>query len=232
MPCRGLFVTGTDTDVGKTFLSSLILRQMQAEGYHPGAYKPVCSGSERNEQGEPRWQDADILAAAVGNAHAVDCIAPQRFHAAVAPHRAARLEGKQVDEQQLDAGLHRLQEQVEWLLIEGAGGLLSPVSDSSNNADLASRWGYPLLVVARAGLGTLNHTLLTIEAAQSRDLPVVGIVLNCPPGVSAEDPSLPYNREDLARLTTVPVLGTVETGRTDPLPFPVVDLFDFARPVL
>lgn len=231
MACRGLFVAGTDTDVGKTYVGALILRELKAAGHYVGAYKPVCSGSVMGDDSEPRWGDADQLAGAIEGMSLLDRVAPQRFHAAVAPHRAARLEGSAVQESLLDSGLNWWTERVEHLLVEGAGGLLSPLSDHSNNADVAVRWGFPVLIIARAGLGTLNHSLLTIEAAQKRGLRVAGVVFNCPPGVSADDPSLPYNREDLARLTNVPVLGTIATGEIGSLPFPPLELFDIGTPV-
>ncbi len=208
MACRGLFVTGTNTDVGKTYVSRLILEQLEQQGDAPGAYKPVCSGAMLSAQGTPFWHDAEQLAQAIRTRFSPEQIAPQRFQAAVAPPRAAQLEGREVQEEFLLQHLCWWESQTEWLLVEGAGGLLSPVSRNFLVADLACECGYPLLIVAHLGLGTINHTLLTVAAARQRGLSIAGIVLN-ETSQEQSDLSARYNYEDLANLTDVPILGMI-----------------------
>lgn len=203
----GLFITGTDTDVGKTWVTSLIARELH-KTQRVGVYKPACSGSEPNSQGEPTWPDVDALHASIGHQYSIDMICPQRFRDPLAPPVAARNESRTIDQQLLRTGCRSWDDKVDVLLVEGIGGLLCPVTDNENIADLVADIGYPLLIVARAGLGTINHTLMTIEVAQNRSLPIAGIVLNqCTP---ASDQATPTNPDEIANRTNVPVLGVVE----------------------
>ncbi len=207
---RGLFVVGTDTDVGKTYISCNIIRQIRASGESIGAYKPVCSGAVPTQAGEQIWADVEELRAATNNKFSRDQICPQQFQAPLAPPRAAALESRKVEETLLVDSLEVWKSQVDFLLIEGAGGLLSPVSEQLTNASLAQKFGFPILIIARAGLGTINHSLLTIESAQSRGLRIAGIILNeKKPRLSGtdRDDSLQYNLQDLRSWTKSPVLG-------------------------
>jgi dethiobiotin synthetase len=123
---------------------------------------------------------------------------------------AARLEGKSINGALLREGARWWNEKVELLLIEGVGGLLCPLSERETIADLAVDLGYPLLVVARLGLGTINHTLLTIEAARARKLSIAGIILN--EAESTGDLAAESNEQELAKRTDVPVLGVLRSG--------------------
>jgi len=174
----GLFIVGTDTAVGKTHVASLILRELRQAGLRVGAYKPVCSGAITDSHGGIGWEDIDRLRAAANLDCADDLICPQRFLAPLAPPIAARAEGRFVDEALLVTGADLWCDRADLLIVEGAGGLLSPVTDTLTVADLACRIGYPLIVVARCGLGTINHSLLTLEAARSRGLCIAGVILN------------------------------------------------------
>lgn len=217
IPPRGLFVTGTDTGVGKTTLAAALVAMLRAEGVRVGAYKPVASGNTVDANGTKRWEDVEKLAEALvghagarsndGEAMAIDDrlrerVTPQRFAAPMAPPYAALAEGSSVDERLLIDGAGAWTDACDFLIVEGAGGLLSPVSESRDNADLAGAFGYPLVVVARAGLGTINHTRLTMEAALRRGLTVVAVMLvesRRGVGVEFDDPSVAHNRADLAR---------------------------------
>lgn len=174
----GLFVVGTDTDVGKTYLTARIARQLLEEGVSVGVYKPACSGSEPGTDQTPVWRDVETLSEALHHRFPRERICPQTFRAALAPPVAARLEHREIDENLLLDGIDWWRGRVDVLLIEGIGGLLCPVSEQKTVCDLAERWKFPLLIVARLGLGTINHTLLTVEVAQDRGLDVAGIVLN------------------------------------------------------
>lgn len=197
MAMRGLFITGTDTGVGKTFVACAILRAWRAAGIVCGAYKPACSGAVLGPDRELRWDDVDRLWESTGSQFPRERICPQRFAAPLAPPAAAALEGASVDPQRLAAGLDWWRGRVELILVEGAGGLLSPLAEGVSNADLAQQLGLPLLIIAADRLGTINHTLLTLEAAHARALPVAGVVLNRPN--AAPDPSTGTNLAQLRR---------------------------------
>ena len=211
-PKRGLFVTGTDTGVGKTYVAALIARALVADGHRVGVYKPVASGCWR--EGDQLYSDdADALWAAAGNPGEPDRVCPQRFEEPLAPHLAARAEGKQVDESLLREGLEYWGDQCDVIIVEGAGGLMSPVSEEDYVADLAFEFGYPLVVVSPNVLGVINQTLQTlITAATFRDgIHVAGVVLNNMSESSrlSEDPSVQTNRRELELRCVPPVLGEV-----------------------
>lgn len=207
-PLAGLFVVGTDTDVGKTYLTARIARQLLDAGTSVGVYKPACSGAEPSGDRTPVWGDVETLSAALDHRFPRERICPQTFRAPLAPPVAARLEHREVDENLLREGINWWRGRVDVLLIEGIGGLLCPVSDHKTVCDLAEQWKFPLLVVARLGLGTINHTLLTVEVAQNRGLNVAGIVLNeSQPnqgGLASES-----NASEIERRCNAPILAVV-----------------------
>ncbi len=203
---RGLFITGTDTNVGKTYIAERIIAALRARGVRVGAYKPVASGSEHGAEG-PVWSDLERLHDALGGEFARERICPQRFNAPLAPPVAARLQGKTVDAALLRSGIDWWRERADFLVVEGAGGLLSPLTESECVADLAVSCGLPLIIVARLSLGTINHTLLTIEAAHSRDLAIAGIILNQPAAFDGDDPSVASNPEELRRRCPAPIVA-------------------------
>jgi len=205
-----MFIVGTDTDVGKTYVASIIARQLHAAGHRVGVYKPVASGC-RAEGGQLVSDDAVALWNAAGQPGTLDEVCPQRFRAPLAPNVAARVEGKAVDDAQLRAGLEVWRKRSEVVVVEGAGGWFSPLSDRTLVSDLAEEFGYPVVIVARNALGTINHTLLTIAAVRaSTKLAIAAVVLN---RVSeATDGSEATNREELAKRTDVPILELAWRG--------------------
>jgi dethiobiotin synthetase len=211
----GLFVTATDTGVGKTYVTALIARALCEAGRSVGAYKPVCSGAEPREDGSLAWGDVDALTAAIGGRFDSERVCPLRFQAPLAPNVAARREGARIDFDRLCEGGRWWQGRVEFLLVEGVGGLLCPLTDREVIADLALTLKYPLLIVARLGLGTINHTLLTVEAARSRGLEVAGILLNeSEPLASLRGTE--ENPVEIERRARIPVLGILRHGRSVP----------------
>jgi dethiobiotin synthetase len=178
---KTLFVSGTDTEVGKTWMSCQILQQLRRNGHRVGAWKPVCSGAIEQD-GRLVWEDVQLLAEAIGADPAdpalVDRICPQRFMAPMAPNIAARLEGRDVSDDTLISGFEAWKDQADLVLVEGAGGFLSPTSDGMLVADLALKLNAPLLLVAANRLGAIHQTLATVEAAQNRGLDIVAVVLN------------------------------------------------------
>ena len=181
----GLFVTGTDTDVGKTAVAVAILRQLAAAGHRVGAYKPVASG------GAPATGDAAALWQAAGRPLSLAEVCPQAFSAALAPPRAARAEGRQVDERLLRAGFEPWATAGGVVVVEGAGGLFSPLGERSLNADLARDLRLPLVVVDAARLGAIGRSLALVRAARAEGLAVAAVVLSHvrPPAGAPDDPA-------------------------------------------
>jgi dethiobiotin synthetase len=165
------FVTGTDTGVGKTVVSCALLAAARARGMSAAALKPLESGIGDTES------DAARLAAAAGVT--VDEVTLYRFRDPVAPGVAAEREGVTVDFERIWDRLQAIEaRRPDLLLVEGAGGLLVPLGAGRTNADLVRELALPLLIVARDALGTINHTLLTVEVAQSRGLAIAGVIVS------------------------------------------------------
>ncbi|MGH7137239.1 MAG: dethiobiotin synthase [Pirellulales bacterium] len=209
----GLFITGTDTGVGKTYVASLIVRALAAAGLRVGVYKPVASGCRRQDNA-PVSDDAMALWEAAGHPGTLADVCPQCFTAPLAPHLAARAEGRSVDSTLLRSGLDYWLERSDVIVVEGVGGLLSPVSGDEYVADLAQDFGYPLAIVSANRLGTIHQTLATlVVAAAFRDeLEVAGVVLN-EPGSSADE-SAASNYDELCRRCVPPVLAKVDWNAT------------------
>jgi dethiobiotin synthetase len=206
----GLFITGTNTDIGKTYVTALIANALHRAGRRVGVYKPAASGCRR-EGGQLVSDDAAKLWEAAGKPGDLHHVCPQRFEKPLAPHLAARAEGREIDRTLLRDGLNFWRERSEILLVEGAGGLLSPIDDHEYFADLAHDFGFPLIVVSKNALGTINHTMLTLHAAKTwrGGLPIAGVILNRPQPLSAIDASLETNRRQLeARLGKL-ILGEI-----------------------
>jgi dethiobiotin synthetase len=209
---RGLFITGTGTGVGKTYVAALVAAALRSAGRRVGVYKPVASGSETCA-GRLRSADAVALWEAAGRPGTLEQVCPQCFAAPLAPHLAARAEGRRVDVELLSTGLEFWREQFEIVLVEGAGGLMSPVGDELYNAELAEEFGYPLVVVAANELGTINATLQTLITADvfREGLDVAGVVLNSPTA-AADDASRDSNADELRRRCVAPLLAEVRHG--------------------
>lgn len=215
---RGLFITGTNTSVGKTQVSALIVKSLISDGHRVGVYKPVASGCKR-EGTELIAEDAVKLWEAAGRPGTLDEVCPQRFRAPLAPSMAAAVEGNSVDRKLLRDGLKVWQQRSDIVIVEGAGGLMSPLSDEDYNADLAEEFGYPLVVVALNELGTINATLQTLITAQNvvPKLPIAGIVLNRV-ALSTSDESIKWNAEEIAHRASAPLLATVNYGQQQMAP--------------
>lgn len=172
----GLFVTGTDTGVGKTAVTVAIVRQLvRNRGLRVGVYKPVSSGVDPGRFSE---SDAARLWEAAGRPLSIEAVCPQLFAAAISPPRSARAEGRRVDEKLLRAGFDAWRDASDIVIVEGAGGLMSPLGDTLLNADLALDLGLPLVVVDAARLGSIGRTLAIAEAAAARGLRLAAVVLS------------------------------------------------------
>jgi dethiobiotin synthetase len=205
-----LFFTGTDTGVGKTFVTACVARLLRDQGHGVAVCKPVATGARRIGG---TWESDDTaeLAVAAGETDR-RAVTPWVFPDPVAPPVAARQCGAVLNLADLAAAVRRRARPGVAVLVEGVGGLLCPLTEDATVADLAADLGLPVVVVARRSLGTLNHTLLTVEVARRRGLPIAGVVVNetTPPEGLAEA----TNVAELRRLLPVPVLAVVRY-RTD-----------------
>jgi dethiobiotin synthetase len=194
MSVRGCFVSGSDTGAGKTVVGCALVRALRARGVDVGVLKPIETGV-----GEAGPLDAIALREAAGSDEAIDEICPQQFPLPAAPTVAAKHARCGVDLDAIDRAFTRCAAQHEFVLAEGAGGLLVPVAAGLSMADLALRFDLPLIIAARAALGTINHTLLTLEAAAARGLELLGVVISHVDGeLSAADrANLDHLREAL-----------------------------------
>ena len=174
---RGLFVTGTDTEVGKTVIAGGIARVLKNKGQKVGVFKPVASGC-RSDRGGLVSPDAEFLAHCADSPETLDQICPVRFREPLAPEVAVQRGAEPIELEVIRTYYNRLAAGKEVVIVEGIGGLLVPLSEELLVADLAGQMDLPLLIVAKPALGTINHTLLTIEAARARGLRVAGIVVN------------------------------------------------------
>ena len=196
---RGVFVTGTGTDVGKTVVGAGLAAVLRQAGFRVGVLKPVSAGPQ---------VDTQLLRRAAGCPEALDRLNPVALRHPLAPAVAARLERRRVRLAALVASYQHLAARYDTILVEGAGGVFVPLTARALVMDLIVALRLPALVVAHAGLGTLNHTLLTVEALRARRVPVLGIVLNrAAPGprTLAERTNAP----ELARWSGVDVWGTL-----------------------
>jgi dethiobiotin synthetase len=193
---RGLFVTATDTAVGKTEVACALLRDARRRGLDAVGMKPAQSGLV---PGEP--SDAERLRDAADAVEPLEAICPYGFAPPLAPAVAARLAGLAISFGRIVDAARALGARHAAVLVEGAGGVLAPLTLEETYADLAVALGLPVLVIARAGLGTVNHTALTLEALRRRDLAIAGVVLNRTG--AWDDPSVPHNAAEIARLTGI-----------------------------
>jgi dethiobiotin synthetase len=172
---RGVFVTGTDTDVGKTFVAVALVRSLVAAGYRVAAMKPVAAGIAR---GESVNADVALLAAAANVAAAPNDANPYAFAPAVAPHIAAERAGVAIDVEHCAAAYRRLAAGADAVVVEGAGGALVPLGPGTDMLDLAAALGLPVLLVVGLRLGCINHALLTALAVRARGLHLAGWIVN------------------------------------------------------
>lgn len=210
---RGLLITGTDTGVGKTFVTAGVVRLFRARGIDCGVMKPAETGHDARVAGA--WPaDARTLAMAAGVLDPLEVVCPYVFEPPVAPIVAARRSRRPIVIERIVDCFERLHARHDFVLVEGAGGLSVPLGEFGENdhlfdfADLAKLLGIPILIVARAHLGTLNHSFLTVHYARARGVRPVGIVLNGLDPLIA-DASVHDNAALAEEMTEVPVLGTV-----------------------
>ena len=227
----GIYIAGTDTDVGKTAVATAVLRQLVTAGTDCRAYKPVASGVQ------PGQSDPEQLWQAAGCPGLQADVCPQAFRAAIAPEQAARAEGRLVDERLLRQGIvpHLAG---ELIVVEGAGGLFSPLGPATLNADLARDLGLPVVVVDAARLGLIGRTLATVTAARSVGLTVAAVVISeTAATATTEPPDRPDSPATIAAASLadlrrrLPELPIGWLGQQADLIEPTIDWSSLATPV-
>ena len=216
---RGVFVTGTGTEVGKTIVAAAVCAALAARGEAVAAFKPAVTGLD-DDPGE-FGRDHELLASVASAGQTPDDVAPYRFGPAVSPHLAAELAGTNIEPAELVAAARAH----DLVVCEGVGGLLVPITPGYLVRDLAMELGLPLVIAGRPGLGTINHTLLTIEAARAGGLRVAGVVMT--PWPDDPTPMERSNRDSIERIGRVAVTGlprTTPAGLADAgAPLPIDD---------
>lgn len=203
---RGLFVTGTDTEVGKTVVAAALAAALRADGVEVGAFKPVVTGTDEPTDGKPR--DHELLAQCAGM-EAKD-VTPYTFGPAVSPHLAAELAETTIDPINLVGTARRNAAGGRTLVAEGVGGFLVPITlDGYLVRDLARQLQLPVVVAARPGLGTINHTLLTVESVRATGLRVAGVVITPWPDAPTQ--------MQRSNLNTIAVLGETDVATLPPI---------------
>lgn len=199
------FVTGTDTEVGKTVASSALLQAANAAGWRSAGYKPVASGSEMTYEG---LRNSDALSLQRNSSVMLDYVEvnPYTFAEPTSPHIVSKDEGRPISLARLSAGLRHLEQRADWLLVEGAGGWFTPLSEQHTFADWVQQEQLPVILVVGIKLGCINHALLTAQAVQQAGLTLAGWIAN--------DVTAPGKRHQeylatLCRLLPAPLLGEI-----------------------
>jgi len=202
---KGFFVTGTDTGVGKTVITVALLKLMRSFGLKACGMKPIETGCVREHE-ELIPSDGEFIKNTGQLEEPLGTISPCRFEHPLAPLAASRIEGMPVDFQKIQTTYSQLSSRYEAVIVEGVGGLLVPVTENYSLLDLAQDFGLPLVVVARTGLGTLNHTMLTVNYAQKEGLTVAGIIMNesHPPENTLAEKT---NKDILMKISPIPLFG-------------------------
>jgi dethiobiotin synthetase len=201
---QNYFITGTDTGVGKTHITALLLAELRRRGLPAAGFKPIACGTGGRA-------DARTYRKLMRNEVPLDVINPVYLRHPVAPSVAAKLEGRQIDTDRIQSIFRILALIFRPVLAEGAGGLLVPIRRNYFVADLIRQLDLSVIIVARLGLGTLNHTLLTIRQAQAMKLKVAGVILNDTTGKRGLAERT--NAKAITELAGVPLLGVVPYGR-------------------
>jgi dethiobiotin synthetase len=199
---KGIFVTGTDTGVGKTVVSAALAWTLKKSGKRVAVIKPVQTGT--NSGG---LIDIEFTQRVIRTNYPLDEVCPYRFSFPLAPSVASRIAGEKIDLRKINSAFHNLSLNNDIVIVEGAGGLLVPITDNYLMSDLAHDLGLHLIIVTRPNLGTLNHTLLTTESANHRGLKILGIVINkfpIDPGIAERT-----NPELILKMTGEPIVGVL-----------------------
>ncbi len=211
---KGVFITGTDTGVGKTYVARVIAQSLRRNGIDVGVMKPAETGCRRHA-GRLVPHDAMCLMKAAGVHDALELINPYRFSRPLAPSVAAELERKRIDPAKILHAYEKLSRRHDFMIVEGAGGIMTPLSHDNLFLDLAEILRLPVLIVSRPGLGTINHTLLTISALELRKVNIAGVVINYAEKNQRKGLAEKTNPALIEAVSGVSVLGIVRYNDVD-----------------
>ncbi|MBU3605975.1 dethiobiotin synthase [Polynucleobacter sp. MWH-Creno-3A4] len=202
------FVTGSDTEVGKTLVSGALIVKLRDQGINAIGFKPVVAGTFKNSNGQVLNEDLETLRLASRLSPGDLTLCPYVLDAPAAPHLVAAKDNLRLEMQTIMQALHVVQKQCDYVVVEGAGGLLTPINDQEDLGDFAQQLGFPVILVVGMKLGCINHALLTLEAIQSRKLTIAGWIANSP---LIEMPFLNENIQTLQSRIHAPFLGNIPT---------------------
>ena len=207
---QGIFITGTGTEIGKTVIAGGLAAALKQAGTNVGVMKPISTGDTA---------DAGFLKHAAQVDDELSLINPIYLRHPLAPSVAARIEGSEIDLSRVETAFAELQQRYDFVIVEGVGGIAVPIRDDFLVAQLIKQLKLPILIVATVGLGTLNHTLLTVAFAQQFNIPITGIVLN---GLRSESAGLAEatNPVEIEKLTGIAVVGVVPYQKQLDTPHP------------
>lgn len=209
---KNLFITGTGTDVGKTFVTGLIIKKLQEAGKNPSYYKAAMSGNKRRKDGSLIPGDALWVKETAGISQSLEEMCPYIYEHAYSPHLASRIEGNPVCMEVVRQGFDKVSEKYDYVTMEGSGGILCPICFDETKIqleDVIKELSLPSIVIADAGLGTINSVVLTVEYMKARQMPVKGLIFNHyhPGDIMEED-----NKKMCEYMTGLPVLACVQEG--------------------
>lgn len=211
---KKLFITGTGTDVGKTYVTGLLLKKLTDENIHAAYFKAAMSGNERDSLGNLIPGDALQVKTMAGLSQELKTMCPYVYENAVSPHLASKLEGKPVRMEVVKASFEKLSQSYDYVVMEGSGGIICPIrydNEIIHLEDIIATLGLSSLIIANAGLGTINQVVLTVEYMKQRNLPVKGIIFNNYHGNAMEEDNIFMCEE----LTNIPVVARVAPSDTD-----------------
>ena len=213
---KGIFLTGTGTDIGKTYIAGLLVKTLAEAGKRPAYYKAAMSGNDRRPDGSLIPGDGAFVKTFSGIGQSLESMCPYVYEHAWSPHLAAHFEGPQIDLEVVKAGWRSVCERSDYVTMEGSGGIICPLRwDEQQHVvldDLVKELGLGVLIIADAGLGTINSAVLTIEHLRARDIPIRGLIFNkYVPGDLMQDD----NAAMIEALTGVKVVAYVKEGDTD-----------------
>ncbi len=207
MVSKGIFITGTGTDIGKTYITALIIKTLRMHGYDVGYYKVAVSGAS-----SVATSDGGYVNNIAHMGEPEDMLLSYLYEHPVSPHLAAKWEGNPVEKDVIMKAWHRVSEAYPFVTVEGSGGIVCPLRDDDKAfyllEDIVHWFALPSLIVSHAGLGTINHTVLTAHYMKEKNLPVKGIILNHYTGSLMEKDNIRI----IERLTHIPVIATVCDG--------------------
>jgi dethiobiotin synthetase len=232
LPIPGLFVTATDTEVGKTVVAGAIANWFHRRRKKVAVLKPVATGCVRRREGLVS-EDAEFLAVCAASRHPLDLICPQRYFEPLAPSVAAKRAHQPLDWEAIQRSIRLMSADSDVMIVEGVGGIMAPMDDKHLVLDVAKMLNVPAIIVARPALGTINHTLLTINALRSATIPLAGVVINRYPADSpgtAEE----TNPREIEKWGKTPILSIVPDekipdGGLPPGIIAAIDLVDWER---